>query len=331
MNDNVHVLPMTADAPELGKVLAATRSYTEVWQKGQLKFSTPLQENLERHMRLFTHCIDQTVRKAQRLTAELDNEALSDMLASLGSGHDSDVLAIAAEERDTVKSRLADQISHLGRELQALATLPLLVGTADQERLNKQQQNLVRTHAQLVEEHDREQQNKETVEKAIATLEANGLQTRFGGVVPSLDDLGKLAVPGGETVVTVEAVSKAVEQLQTLLGDVVEGMRYTQLQQERRNIGERVRKLAVQVRELVQRQATVTQRLAALEMLPMLQEQRTDWASGMTVVRQALGNFHTHLERAPIGDGEQLRVLNGLFKQLLTYQRQLLEQHRRAL
>ncbi|HDS1734095.1 MULTISPECIES: alpha-xenorhabdolysin family binary toxin subunit B [Pseudomonas] len=328
MNDNVSVLHSNPTAPELGHALAATRSYTQAWQQGKFKSMPVIHESLERHMKLFINCGEQMARHAQRLVAEISSDPLRDILDALGGGDDDDLMGIADELLDTVKSLLEAQLSHLGKEQHALGALPAPAWASDEQRLLKQQQDLARLQVQLSEEHAREDQKKTAVEQAIATLEANGLQTRFEGVVPSLSDLSKLAAPGGEALVTAELVSKAVQQLQTLLGDVIEGMRYEQLHRERRLQRERVRALELQLQDITRGQATAQGNLAALALMPGLLEHRLGWVSAINVVRQALANFATRLGRHSARDAGEVRAMDALFKQLLSYQRQLLEQHR---
>lgn len=331
MNDKISVLHTRANPPELGSVLGATRSFTEAWQRGELKFQPVIHESLERHMKLFINCAEVMARNAQRVVAEIANDPLRDILDALEDGDDEDVLAIAGEVANTVKSLLATQVAHLGKEQQALATLAAPAWSRDEQRLLKQQQDQANLHTQVSAEHDREKHSQSAIEQAIATLEAQGLQTRFGGVVPSAQDLAKLAVPGAEAAAMADAVNTAVEQLQTLLGDVVEGMRYAQLQQERRAARERVANLARQVRELDQRQQVVSAQLAALLTMPRLHEQRIEWDAGINVVRQALANFVPRIGTAAPSNVAQVQALDDTFKQLLAYQRQLLEQHRRGL
>jgi hypothetical protein len=103
------------------------------------------------------------------------------------------------------------------------------------------------------------------------------------------------------------------------------------LQQERRAARERVANLARQVRELDQRQQVVSAQLAALLTMPRLHEQRSEWDAGINVVRQALANFAPRIGTAAPSNVAQVQALDDTFKQLLAYQRQLLEQHRRGL
>lgn len=331
MNDKISVLPTRANPPELGNVLGATRGFTEAWQRGELKFQPVIHESLERHMKLFINCAEQMARNAQRVVAEISSEPLRDILDVLEEGDDEEMLAIAGEVAETVRSLLGTQVAHLGKEQQALGTLAALAWARDEQRLLKQQQDQASLHSQVSAEHDREKHNQATIEQAIATLEAHGLQTRFGGVVPSAQDLAKLAVPGGEAAAIADAVNKAVEQLQTLLGDAVEGMRYAQLQQERRAARERVAQLARHVREIDQRQLVSSAQLAALQTLPRLHEQRTEWDAGINAVRQALATFVPRIGSAAPSSVAQVQALDDIFKQLLAYQRKLLEQHRRGL
>ncbi|MCE1116489.1 MULTISPECIES: alpha-xenorhabdolysin family binary toxin subunit B [Pseudomonas] len=329
MNDNVTYL-QPSDAPQMEPILAANRAFTTAWQQGALKFAPVLQEGLERHMKLFDNCRRQLAGNAQRLVAELAGDPLADILDALGDDDGGELIGLAGETRDAVATLLGRLLAHLASERQALAALPALDGQGDQQRLLKQQQATSGTERQLTEEHGREAAKVESVLKAIATLEANGLQTRFGGVVPSLTDLQKLAAPGGEALVTAEVVTQAVEQLKVLLGDLIEGMRYEQLQRERRALQERLNGLARKLRELARARAELRSNLAALDDLPRLLELRAQWDSAINVLRLSLQARQTQIASHAMATASDVTSVVQAFAALLGFLRSLLEQDRRA-
>ncbi len=329
MNDNVTYL-QPSDAPQMEPILAANRAFTTAWQQGALKFAPVLQEGLERHMKLFDNCRRQLAGNAQRLVAELAGDPLADILDALGDDDGGELIGLAGETRDAVATLLGRLLAHLASERQALAALPALDGQGDQQRLLKQQQATSGTERQLTEEHGREAAKVESVLKAIATLEANGLQTRFGGVVPSLTDLQKLAAPGGEALVTAEVVTQAVEQLKVLLGDLIEGMRYEQLQRERRALQERLNGLARKLRELARARAELRSNLAALDDLPRLLELRAQWDSAINVLRLSLQARQTQIANHAMATASDVTSVVQAFAALLGFLRSLLEQDRRA-
>ncbi|WP_153788749.1 alpha-xenorhabdolysin family binary toxin subunit B [Pseudomonas sp. EMN2] len=329
MNDNVTYL-QPADAPQMEHILAANRAYTAAWQQGALKFAPLLQEGLERHVKLFDSCRRQLAGNAQRLVAELASDPLGDILDAFGDDDGAELVGLAGEARDAVASLLGRLLAHLASECQALAALPVLNGQGDKQRLLKQQQAASGTERQLTEEHEREAVKVESVLKAIATLEANGLQTRFGGVVPSLADLQKLAVPGGEALVTAEVLTQAVEQLKVLLGDLIEGMRYEQLQRERRALQERLKGLADQLRELARGQAELQSNLAALDDLPRLLVLRAQWESETNALRHSLQARQAQITNHALTTASDVASVAQAFAALLGFLRSLLEQDRRA-
>lgn len=329
MNDNVTYL-QPSDTPQMEPILAANRAFTAAWQQGALKFAPLLHEGLERHMKLFDNCRLQLARNAQRLVAELASDPLADILDAVGDDDCGELMGLAGETRDTAASLLGRLLAHLNSERQALAALPTLDGQGDKQRLLKQQQVSSGIERQLTEEHEREAARVEGVLKAIATLEANGLKTRFGGVVPSLADLQKLAVPGGEALVTAEVVTQAVEQLKVLLDDLIEGMHYEQLQRERRALQERLSALASKLRELARARAELQSNLAALDDLPRLLALRAQWDNAINVLRHSLQARQTQIASHAVATASDVASLAQVFAALLGFLRSLLEQDRRA-
>lgn len=329
MNDNVTYL-QPSDVPQMQRILAANQAFTAAWQKGTFKFAPTLQEGLERHMKLFDGCRRQLAGNAQRLVAELASDPLADILDALGEDDDAELIGLAGETRDTVVSLFGRLLAHLESERQALVALPVLNGESNKQRLLKQRQATAATERQLAEEHGREAARAESVLKAIATLEANGLETRFGGVVPSLADLQKLAAPGGEAMVTAEAITQAVEQLKVVLGDLIEGMRYQQLQRERRALQERVNGLARQLRDMARAQAELQGNLAALDDLPQLLALRAEWDSEINALRHSLQGRHTQIVSHAMASVSDIASLAQAFAALLGFLRSLLEQDRRG-
>ena len=330
MNDNVTYL-QPAETPSIAPIVAADRAFSSAWQQGGLKFAPRLQEGLERYMRLIDGCRRRMAGNAQRLAAELTSDPLADIIDAMGAGDDLEFIGVAGETRDAVLRLLGKLSGNLASERHALAALPALDAAVDKQRLLKLQQNNTATRQQLAEEHVREASRAERMAKAIATLEANGLETRFGGVVPSLGDLQKLAAPGGEALVAAETLSKAVEELEVLLGDLIEGMRYAQLQRERRTVRERVTELASQLRQFDQAQLELSQKLAALDELPRLLELCQGWDGAISALCHSLESRQARIANQALANAGDIAALAQEFASLLAFIRTLLEQDRRAL
>ncbi|MBA1203412.1 alpha-xenorhabdolysin family binary toxin subunit B [Pseudomonas capeferrum] len=322
----LHAQPETLD---LSKVLAATNAYTQVWQQGTFKFLPVLQESLERHMKLFLNCRQNMAHNALRVVAQLRSEPLRDLLEILQQeGDDPEILGIAQDTLDGILRKLREQVAHLACEQRALSSLPFYDATSGKTHLTGglvAQRESQRQVALLLEH---EQQKLTALEQSLTTLEANGIETRFEGVVPSLEQLSALAAPGGEVVVTAQAVSKAVEELKTLLGDLVEGMRYSQLQKERRSRRNRVRDLRKQLDEVSGAIKQGQNNLESLDALPELLERRNEWTSGLERVRVVLESFAGQFEQQRIQDREHVRQLDASLRELLAYEYELLNQER---
>ena len=329
MND-ISVLPTSTQTPDYGKVLAATKRYTQTWQRETFKFIPLLHESLARHMQLFIACRQGLARNAQRLIAELRNDPLRDILDALGEGEPDELLSLAQETLQDVRTKLAAQLAHARGEHRALAGLPVYDTTADRSRIQAdlgRGEVSQRQLAALLEQH---QEQLDSLEAAIRVFEENGLQTRFEGVIPSTEQLAKLAAPGGEALLTAEAIGKAIERLETLFGDLAKGMRFSQLLEERAARARQIGEVRQNLRQLSQRKAEQANWLETLATLPALLELRSDWASGMDRICIALENFHDRLQARTLASDADVRALQNELRALLTYQAALMQQDRDA-
>lgn len=329
MTDTITFLRAQPETPDLSKVIAATHAYTRMWQQGTFKFLPLLQESLERHMKLLLNCNQNMTRNALRVVAELRPQPLRDLLDMLeDEGDDPEILSIAQETLDGMLKKLSEQVSHLVAEQRALASLPIYDVSASRNRLTNAMQAQQSNHGQMTALLESEQQQLAALEQALATLEANGIETRFDGVVPSLEQLKTLAVPGGEAVAAAQAISKAVEELKTLIGDLVEGMRYSQLQSERRIKRSHVRDLRKQVDELARTVKQGQDNLNSLGAVPELEAHRGEWATGLNRVRAALEGFYAQFKHQRLQSGEHVRQIDASLQGLLAYEYELLNQNR---
>lgn len=326
MTTPISQLSADVPAPDLKGVLAAANDYTQAWQRGDLKFLPLLQENLERQMRLMNGIRDKLVHSGQQLNAQLSVRPLADIISALSNVDSDALIELAQEEAQRVLTRLSEQISLMRGEREALAASPVVDGAADKARLLKQQDNMGTRRTELAGEVERYKAALAKIENALAILEANGLQTRFNGIVPSVETLSALAASGGQAMVTAQVIGKAIESLEQALGDIVKGMQYGDLQNQAKTLRERARAEEQVLRDLDSKHRQVTNGLAALDTLPALVLRREQWDAGVAQLIQSLEQLYAAINTGRPNNAADVIALDSAFNRLFTFQKQMLAQ-----
>lgn len=326
MTNPVSQLDTHAQTANILKMVQATRTYLRVWQEGNFKFLSLLQENLQRHKAVFGECQDQTLSMAQGVIAQLQPSGLVHIVEALAEEPSSELLALAEEEAQAVVASLDRQVALLTRESRAVDGLPLVEGAADKERLIDELANAESLAKGAAGDSARFKAELDVVQKAIDILQANGLQTRFGGTVPSLETLSALATPGGEAVVAVEVISQAIKDLQTLLGDIVIGMRYSELQRQAQLLRDRASEADEGIRNAGQKQKWLTSNIALLETLPALKQHREQWQAAAAHLIQTLEHHRAAVGSIGFEEAADVNTLDTAFNRLLNLELDIVKQ-----
>ncbi|AIR87873.1 alpha-xenorhabdolysin family binary toxin subunit B [Pseudomonas cremoricolorata] len=315
-----------APAADLTAMLEATRTHLQLWQRGTLKFVPSQQEILQRHVTLFRGAGDQLRATAQRLVAELSTDALTDILAAQEATEFEELLSLATDEASAVLRRLAAQIDLVRREQLALLALPLLDPNDSVQRVMSQRERNSTEQTALQGEITRLGEDLKVVEASINALVNNGLEIEFGGVVPSLETLNAFAAPGGEALLTVQAVSKAIEDLRNVLGDIIEGMRYGQLNDQAMRLRARIATDQERLREMRRRDGELADQLSVLEQFPQLSSLREAAAGDLARVLLGLQQLHAAIADVALTDRAGVAALDTAFNRLRTLEREIVTQ-----
>ncbi|WMW07219.1 alpha-xenorhabdolysin family binary toxin subunit B [Pseudomonas entomophila] len=327
MNDNViHMTP--AQQPELDRILATAVAFLRAWQEGRLKPMPLLHEALERHAKLMKETSENLQADAQKLEAKLNINPLDDIIEALAGFEDEELWSMAHGEIQDVLTRLALQVSRLRAARTDLLALPALDPTSDETRLSKRQTQLESGQVELDAEIKVEEGKLEAVRAALQALEAIEVEVKFEGLVPTPEQLAALALPGGEAALLAEAATKALKDLEKIVGLLVSGQHYSRLQDERRRLAGNLDSL--KERQLAQSKelAECLRQLTALEGVPPLLAQRSDWSTAVNGLTLSLDTFLSELKGTTPQDVAGLQNIADLFNSLLAYQRSILGQIR---
>ncbi|WP_028695316.1 alpha-xenorhabdolysin family binary toxin subunit B [Pseudomonas cremoricolorata] len=308
---------------DLKPMRTARALFITAWQEGDFKFLSYLQENLQRHVRLLDQAHQQVSFIAQGKIASLSTSGLNRVIEQLERKPIPSAFSYARKRQRDAVSSLQKQIDLLRDERNALDTLPALNSALEKQRLLEEKDRVESLRAGATEDVARYSAELERVEKAIAALEQSGLQTRFGNVVPSLDALSALMVPGGEYAAAAKIATDALKDLQTLLGDVLVGMQYGQLHEHAKAMRRRAQTEQEQVRRFDRRSNELTGQLDKMDTLHTLEQMREQWGAGAEHLLTGLQRLNQDISRLALDDVEAVKALAAAFRQLLAVQQRL--------
>lgn len=327
MNDNV-IYMTPAQQPELDRILATAVAFLRAWQEGRLKPMPLLHEALEQHARLMKAASENLQADAQSLESKLKTNPLNDIIDALAKFEDEELWSMAHDEIQEVVSRLARQVSNLRVASTDLMALPMLNSTNDEARLSRLQTQLESSQVTLDAEIEVDQGKLEAVQAALRALEAIEVEVKFEGLVPPPEQLAALALPGGKAALLAEAVTKALKDLEKIVGLLVSGQHYSKLQDERRRLADSLASLNGQKLAKSKELAECLRQLAALEGVPPLLTQRSEWSTAVNGLTLSLDTFLSELKGTTPQDVEGLQNIAVMFNSLLAYQRSILDQVR---
>lgn len=335
MSDAIIRLRTNLDAPDLENILAAASTFLAVWQKGTFKFLPLLHESLERHSGRKLQFLEQLVKNAETVAVAIRSERLDRMLEELLAEDDPQEQAFYLEECLTslkaILSKLDIQVSQLRTAASSIASLPVFDPSKNRasylqevDRLTSDKQRSDSTQSSKVND-------LAALDEAIAVLEANGIERLFEGSLPTVEQVQALVSQGAAPGMAVAAVEQAIVQVNKLLGAALEGMRYAQLQDQRRALQAMISELLSESHDIGQRINLVQGYLSALEEYPALLDRRNEWLAGMNRKFVKLMGVANELRGFNLSDVPSLQAVVQLLNALMAYQQQIVTQYRNSL
>lgn len=325
MRDNISYMSGAA-VPNVKEMIEAARFYMSTWQQGDLAFQAQLQEVLARHNQLLDKAQQVTGKDARNVVALISGSVLEPLLEELANDADEEVLQLGAELRDDVSQSLSVFTDHLRGSRAALSSLPLLEGKKDESRLAAQKQSLLAAQDLLAIEVEVEQEKLRSIVAVINALEAKELKLDLGNLVPTSEQLAAMSIPGGEAKVAMDTAAKAMEELEKILGNLLEGMRYSELQAQRRDINSKLQGLQADAKTNARAIADIEKNLQALQVLPDLLEHRQCWLEDSQKLVLALEAQVGRLRGCKVNTVQDIESLAGNFEELKAYYNSLLSQ-----
>lgn len=249
--------------------------------------------------------------------------------------------AIDQDERDFYFEEVQRAAGVIGKKLDVLlvsfedsttsiASLP--VYDVERDRVNYAQTHERLNNAlQLLDSTLASKRNElAELEKAIAVLEANGIESQFEGQLPSVEQIQGLVTQGATTAGAAIAIEQALEAVNKILGGLQDGLRYSQLQDQRRALQAHVQDMVVQQREQQQLERQARSNIEALEAYLPLVAMRAEWLAEKSKIYIQIKNERNKLGAISLNDVEHVQALIRLLLGLVEYAQHIVSVYREA-
>ncbi|TDF81693.1 alpha-xenorhabdolysin family binary toxin subunit B [Pseudomonas sp. H9] len=335
MNDNVIAMDSALKAPDMSKVSAAVSAYSKVWESRTFDFLPLLHTSIERHYKGFVKFGGELARNAEEISASINSENVAELLKEFqDAGSDADEQAFYLEEiqrgAKAISSKLGKLVGGVDAATKSIASLPVYDVERDRASYIETQQRLVKALQELNEAMASKQKEIAELDKAIAVFEENGIEKLFEGKLPTTEQVQGMVAQGSTTAGAAVAVEQALEALNKLLGGIQEGMRYSQLQERRREFQSQAQELLVEQREQQKKEKQVSSYIESLSVHASLVEKRSEWLSQKKQIHAQLQIELNKLSGMSLKGAEQAQVLSKQLVALATYVNHIVNKSREA-
>ncbi|MNJ40225.1 hypothetical protein D3C77_351150 [compost metagenome] len=212
----------------------------------------------------------------------------------------------------------------------SIASLPVYDANRDHTNYLEAQQQLASSLQALTTMLTSKQDELAALEKAIEVFEANGVEKLFEGKLPTVEQIQAMVATGATTAGAALAVEQAVEALNKVVGGIQEGMRYSQLQDQRRALRAQVNEMVAEQRTREQRANQLESYLKELSEYAPLIEKRQEWLAEKNQIRVQLETVRKQLNSLKFEDLESAQLFNKLLVALVAYARHVVEAFKKA-
>lgn len=332
MNSNVLQFPTTWDDPQVQALQGINLAFMTVWQRQHYAFLPQLHQWLERHARFFIKSVEAFHRHAGHVSATINVNDLNEIIANAEALDDPQDIAeyveVGQDAISSIKATLATQMKALRLVLTDIAALGVYDVSRDLSRYQAELAKLDKDQPARASESHALQVQLASLDESIKVLEAANLEALFKGSVPSsqqIRDAAAMIAAGG---VTVEAVEHALKQIGELIGNVLEGMRYSRILEQRRDLQKTVNEAVAALKAMEQSQAQTQAYCDRLAEYPPLIAQREQWYAAFNQIVQQLGALERQLNGYQVNTLESLLAVQPLIGDLHAYSRKVLADFR---
>jgi len=335
MSDNVIALHTDLKTPDMAKVLAAATAYSAFWERRTFDFLPLLHTSIERHYKGFLKYVEELAKNSEILAVGIKSESIETLLRDLQKAMgDPDEAAFLLEEIQasvgSIGKKLDVVLAGVANATKSISSLPVYDPSSDRTNYLEAQQQLASGLRAQTDVLTSKRNELAELEKAIEVFEANEVEKLFEGKLPTVEQVQAMAAAGATTAGAAIAVEQAVEVLNKLMGGIQQGMRYSQLQDQRRALREQVNERVAQQRVQEQRANQLQSYLKALSEYTPLIETRLEWLAEKNQIRVKLEAVRNQLRSLKLKSIESVQSLNNLLVALVAYVRHVVGEFKKA-
>lgn len=328
MNSNVVQFPVSLKDPQVQALQGISSAYMKAWQTQYYSFLPPLHELLERHARFFIKSVEAFHLHAGRISSTINAGSLSDIIENIEALDDpldiAEYLEVGQDALVSIAAALSKQVAALKNMFTDLNALGVYSVSRD---LTRYQDVLARLGtdqpARTRELHAKEGQLA-GLDESIKVLEAANVEALFKGNIPTSQQIKEAAAMIASGGVTVEAVERALKQIGDLIGNVLEGMRYSGILEQRRALQKTVDDLNADLRAMEKLQCDTQSYCERLAEYSTLVTQRDEWRTLFNQIIEQLEPVLRQLAGYQVKTLVSLIEVHPLIEQLYAYARKVL-------
>lgn len=332
MNSNVLQFPMAWEDPQVQTLQSINSAFMTAWQRQHYAFLPPLHQSLERHARFFIKSVEAFHLHAGHVSVTISANNLHDIIENAQALDDpqdiAEYLEVGQDAISSIKAILAAQMKALRLVLTDVAALGVYDVSRDLSRYQAELAKLDKDQPARERELKALEAHLASLDESIKVLEAANVEALFKGSVPSsqqVKDAAAMIASGG---VTVEAVENALKQIGELIGNALEGMRYSRILEQRRDMQKTVNEFAASLVAIEQSKVQTQGYCDRLAEYPPLVAQREQWRAAFNQIVQQLGAVERQLNGYQVKTLESLLAVQPLIGDLHAYSRKVLADFR---
>lgn len=332
MNSNVLQFPMTWEDPQVQTLQGINSAFMTAWQRQHYAFLPPLHQSLERHARFFIKSVEAFHLHAGHVSATISVNDLNEIIENAEALDDpqdiAEYLQVGQDAVSSIKATLATQMKALRLVLTDIAALGVYDVSRDLSRYQAELAKLDKDQPARASELHALQAQLASLDESIKVLEAANLEALFKGSVPSSQQIRDTAAVIAAGGITVEAVENALKQIGELIGNALEGMRYSRILEQRRDMQKTVNELAASLVAIEQSKGQTQAYCDRLAEYSPLVAQREQWRVAFNQSVQQLGAVERQLNGFQVKTVASLLALQPLIGDLHAYSRKVLADFR---
>ncbi|MFV0927522.1 alpha-xenorhabdolysin family binary toxin subunit B [Pseudomonas palmensis] len=324
---NILQFPLGWDDPQFDRVLRAGAAYLKAAQDSRYAFLPLLHERVERNARCLDDNLQQLMRHADRIIIAIKSNDLGGLEKDIDPNDDPEDIAqyleVAQDAIGEIAVKLNDQLGQLRTATAQITAIPVYDSSADKARYQGELDRLAANSKACEDELAVRREALASLDEAIKVLEAAKVESTFGGLLPTTEQLKAAAGVIATGGLSVEAVQGALKKIGEIIGAAMEGMRYATMLEQRRGMQKQHDELQLQLTAMARDKTRLQAQCQHLEAYAELVTSREQWLAGIRRIAVQLKPVWDRLIACSIDDVQALRAVSELVEALKAYKKKI--------